>query len=430
VPGDAEANRAALALLRRDLAAARGRERVDLVLGAPDPGALVRSLPSDELYLVVQEVGLADAGELVRLASPNQFRAFLDLDAWKKDRLEPTRALPWLAAARAGADREESAERAWRRKLAALDIELLELVLLGAFRVHDLESDPDPEAEGADWLRTPDGGFAVEFLVDGADYTTARRLLGDLIAADPFQTARLLSALRWELPSDLEEWALRWRAGRLQDLGHPPLEEAVSWFARPPRPAAAPGRPDRPPGSPIELRRPGSLLARAADGLPHQAREALEPQLAAAANAVLVADGVDVSDPEAVRAAARAARTLVELGLEAAAGGDAAAAAAALAATPVKALFQRGFGRLLDLGRRAERMLQTRPGWPPPLGEALRALCGRRPRYFPGLEAPREEWGSPAAGGFEARPFRTPEEFARAEAAVAEAEGLAGRRDG
>ncbi|HEY7725013.1 MAG TPA: DUF6178 family protein [Anaeromyxobacteraceae bacterium] len=419
--GEAEADRAELARLRRDLAAARGRARLDLLLDAPDPGARVRSLPADELYFAVREVGLADAGDLVRLASPGQFRTFLDLECWKKDRLEPARALPWLAAARGRADREEAAERAWRRKLEALDVELLELVLLGVFRVHDLESWPDPPAH---WLRTPDGQFAVEFLVEGAEHETAQHLLDDLVAADPFQAARFLSALRWELPSELEETALRWRAGRLQDLGHPPLEEALSWFASP-RPPAAPAPPDRTPGLLRGPRRPGSYLEGAADALPPGAREALDPQLAAAANAVLVADGVDVSDPEAVRAAARAARTLVELGLEAASGGDVLAAAAALASTPVKALFQRGFGRLLELGRRAERLLSTGPGWPPPIGEALRALCGRRPRYFPGLEAPRAEWGSPAAAAHEPRPFGSLEEVARAEAAVAEAEGPA-----
>ncbi len=134
----------ALARRRAEMAAARGRKRLDVLLDAPDPKALARALPADELYFAIQETGLADAAEVVALAAPSQFRSFLDLAAWQGDRFEAGRALPWLRAARAGALRDEGAERAWRAKLAALDIELLELLLRASIRVHDLEENADP----------------------------------------------------------------------------------------------------------------------------------------------------------------------------------------------------------------------------------------------------------------------------------------------
>jgi hypothetical protein len=93
----------------------------------------------------------------------------------------------------------------------------------------------------------------------------------------------------------------------------------------------------------------------------------------------------------------------------------------------VKAVFQQGFGRLLELRWRAEKVLAAGKGpLGPPLDELLQALARRRPLYFPGVEAPREEWGSPAAGAFEARPFLSPADLARALEALAAAEERAG----
>jgi hypothetical protein len=401
--------------------------RLDLILEAPDPGALVRALPADEIYFTIREVGLADAAELVRLASPSQFRTFLDLDAWTKGRFEPARALPWLRAGRVGAPGDEVRERSWRRKLAALDLELLELILRSFLVIHDLELDPDPDLASDHFLRTPEGKFLVEFNAEGVEYLAIRGLLDDLYAEDAFRAARLLSALRSELDSELEETSLRWRAGRLQDLGYPPREEALSWFARPAaRPQALPGAPARPPGFFLELRPRGSLLARAAERLPEEEREALEPELLAAVNATLVADDVDPGDLDAVRRCLESSRALVELGLERLAGPGPdleARAAEVLRSTPVKAVFQQGFGLLLELRWRAEKVLAAahRP-LESPLAELLRGLSLRRPLYFPGVEAPRSDWGTPAAAAFEARPFLSADDLTRAREALALAE--------
>jgi hypothetical protein len=425
---------AGLAGLRRELARLTGRHRLDLVLSQPDPGAVVRALPADELYLAIQEIGLADAAELVQLASPEQFRTFLDLDAWRGASLDPERLLPWLRAARAGGRNGEAEERRWRAQLAAIDSELLALLLRSTLRIHDLEEDPDPDVEGDRCLRTPEGRFLVELLPEGVDYVATRDLLDDLYAANPFGAGRLISAVRWDLPSDLEESALRWRSGRLADLGFPSAEEALSWFARPPREAAvaAPGEPARPPGFWLAAHRRGTLLDRAAARLDAPGQDRFELQAMAAANAVMVADQVEATDPEAVRSAVEAARALLELGLERLSSGDEAAAARVLATAPAKRIFQHGFARLLELRWRAQRLWEaggagTRraPLLDPPLAEAAVAADRRRPLYFPGLETPRGEWGSAASGAATARAFRSPEEVLRTDAALADAEALA-----
>ena len=375
---------------RTALTQARGRKRLDVILGARNPQALVRALPADELYLTIRDIGLADAAPLVQLASAHQFKVFLDLDAWRRDAFDAKKVLPWLRAARAGAQRDLRAEARWARKRAGLDAEVLLLVLRATVRMHDLEKDPDPEFEGDHFMRTPEGKYMLEFLVEGVEYAAIRGLLDDLYAEDPFMASRLLASIEWDVPSELEESALRWRTGRLADLGHPTVEDALSWFARPPRtPGHAAAAPARPPGFFLATLASGSLLDRAAARLEPDDREPVEGEIVAAANAVLVADAVDPGDLEAVRGAFEAARGFLDLAW-----------------------------RARDLRRRAGE--EARFG--APIDEALAELAGKRPRYFPGVESPDEEWGTVAAAAHSPRHFRTPDDLARTAKALDRAE--------
>ena len=424
---------AQLGPFRAQLAAATGRRRLDLILDAPNPGALVRALPADELYFTIREVGLVDSVELVQLASAEQFRIFIDLDAWRHGVFEPRRALPWLRAARAGALQDSKLATRLARKMRALDAELVDLLLRDAIRVHDLRANDDPDVEADRTMRTPDNAYLVEFVVDGTEYVAIRGLLDDIEAEDPFKLSRVLAAITWELPSELEETALRWRQGRLADLGYPSLEEALSWYARPPsRPSEAPGQPSRAPGFFLAPLAERSLLARAAASLDAAERESLDLQLITAGNAVLVADGIDPVDLDQVRDAVTGARAMVELGLERISGGDEPRAAEALAGTPLKRLFQEGFGRVLELSWRADRLFRgggagqrTAPLFDAPLGEMLTALSSRRPRFQPGIELPREDWGTPAAASLEPRRFLASIDLTRSAAALDLCDGLA-----
>jgi hypothetical protein len=422
-----------LARHRADLAKATGRRRLDLILDARNPQALVRALPADELYLVIRDIGLADSASLVQLASADQFKIFLDLDAWRGGEFEPSRAMPWLRAARAGSLDDPKAAARWARKLTTLDRELLFLILRSSLIIHDLEENDDPDFENDRTMRTPENKYIVEFKVDGAEYMAVKGILDDLYAENAFMATRLLSGIRSELDSELTETALRWRTARLGDLGFPTLEEALSWFARPPSTAHAeqPGLPARPPGFWIAAHPSAGLLDRAAALLSENDQAAIEPQLVAAANAVLVADATDPGDAESVGRALAAARAFIELGLEARAGADEARAADELADVPVKRLFQEGFARVLALKWRAERLLRehgagTResPLLDSPLGEALAALCLRRPRFHPGVEIDRSRWGAPALAAIPTRPFLSSLDLTRTAAALDAAERL------
>src|SRR5262250_3241164 len=93
-------------------------------------------------------------------------------------------------------------------------------------RVNDLQQSPDPEAHHVT-LDSADGHYRVELLVEGPEQATLRALLLDLMAEDPLGFSRLMEAVRWEVPSELEETALRFRWARLSDMGFPDPESAA-----------------------------------------------------------------------------------------------------------------------------------------------------------------------------------------------------------
>src|SRR5262249_28120710 len=91
---------------RAALARARRGRKADAILSEPDAAKLVPQLPVQELYYAIKEVGLADAEELVALATPEQVQGFVDLDVWERDHVDERRVSAWMeAVADAGYDK-------------------------------------------------------------------------------------------------------------------------------------------------------------------------------------------------------------------------------------------------------------------------------------------------------------------------------------
>jgi hypothetical protein len=397
----------ALQGLRRRLTQLPPRKRLEAIIESPEARALVRSLPVELLFSTIQEVGLADTTELVQLASPAQFRAFVDLAAWKRDRVDPHAVLTWLRAAR-GDEPEE-----FLRKVHGVDLEVLEYLLREFTTVHDLEENPDVNPPGVT-METPEGRYLIEFKAEGVEQAALRTLLNDLIAENPFEAVRLMEATRWDIPSELEEAAYRFRSARLQDQGFPTLEEAVSLFshvdtgtpaARGETAALAPAQ--------------GWLdyLEAAFRDLTVVEQENLEDELRGVANAALVAELADPGDAEAVRTAGEMVRGYLSLGLEHMTGAVPSRAVEVVRETPLRRIFQMGFSLTLALKFRADRLAkkagaQVDGTWLvfPEEATALQALRLKRPRRA--LRVP----------GAEPVPFRSFRELGASEALLARAE--------
>ena len=398
----------ALNTLRRQLASLPAKQRLDALIESRDARALVRSLPAEDLYFTIMEVGLADATELVQLASPEQFLTFVDLGGWKKDQVDLHQVLTWLRAARG----DEAGD--FLRKLRKVDTEIFELLVREFTLIHDLEENPDVHVEGVT-LETPEGRYLVEFKgVEGPELAAMRSILNDIIAENPFEAVRFLEATRWEVPGELEESAYRFRTGRLQDLGFPGLEEAARLFSRvdtgpAPAPAAV--------AALVATRAQPDYLDAAFRALEDVERENLEGELRYLANATLVAEVEDPGDLDAIRRVGEMVRDYLLLGLEHLTGGDPARAAQVVRDTETRRVFQVGFSLTLALKFRADRLMKQPlaqvEGLPMLFTEeatAVEALRRKRPRRT--LKVP----------GAEPVPFRSRRELAASEEVLARAE--------
>ncbi|MCP3142469.1 DUF6178 family protein [Pyxidicoccus xibeiensis] len=397
--------------LRQRLMRLSPRQRVDALLEAPDARKLVRSLPPEDLYVTIQELGLADATELVQLASPAQFRAFVDLGGWQRDKLDPHAVLTWLRAARGGVDDAEE----FLRKVHAVDLEVVEYLLREFTEVHDLEENPDVNPQGVT-METPEGRYLVEFKLEGVEMSAMRSLVNDLIAENPFEAVRLFEAVRWEIPSEMEESAFQFRRGRLLDLGFPSLEDAVALFSRV----------DVPP-APDVTRAPGAALAAtgghvdyleaAFRGLTMLERENAEDELRGVANAALVAELADPGDLDATRRVGEMVRDYLSLGLEHLTAADPGRATDVLRDTPLRRVFQVGFTLTLQLKFRADRLVKAP-------GALLEGVLMVLPEEAAAIEALRRKRPRRAlrVDGAEPVPFRSLREVASSEALLARAE--------
>jgi hypothetical protein len=289
-------------------------ERSRLLELAPDAAALVPALPPAELCFTVKAIGLADASWLLEYATAEQTVAALDLDAWRGTELDRATAGEWLEAI------ARTSPEARARALEALDAELLALALRARIGV---VQKPD-DAEGwspPDASQTLEGQFHYWALADRDDLADVTALLRTLFEAAYWSYFRLMLAIQWELESDSEEWALRWRTGRLEDLGFPTWDDAMQIYrylapdtrhALPPeiRPVEASAWP-----LPVWIPQlpqaggPGDRLFRAIASLREDERRASFYAFVALANRVAVADRLPLGDAESTpKAIAKAAR--------------------------------------------------------------------------------------------------------------------------
>ena len=396
---------------RKALREARGKHKLELLLSAPDPAKLVRSLPPEDLYLALLDIGPDDAAEIVAMASREQFRHFVDMSAWRGGDEGPrtSEVLRWLRLSHEGAGNQRMR---FRGQLSGLDVELLSLVLRRGMTVHDLGEDDHPQPQRPDLAYfTPDRRFLLEFQSE-SEFTAMRQLIEALYERDEGAAGRLIEATRWEQPAELEEASRRWRDGRLRDLGVPDFEEAISFYARP----AATKLPETAPGLLVPPR--GNLVDAALDLLEGDDLERAEEAVVYAANAALVANKVPLDDPDQVREELAEARATLSLGLELLSAGDPARAAQLLVETPIRQIFQAAMGEAYRLQTRARKIAQSArlpqaqsaTLLDEPLESAVQALLKPRPLFHePGKRSPRA--------------FASRAEISQAEALLDEAEG-------
>jgi hypothetical protein len=376
-------------------------QRARFLLEAPKPMALVRALPDGDFYLTVREIGPQGALPLLALASASQIAHLLDLESWRRDRFDPLRSGAWVALL------VEAGESTIRRFARTIDDETLILLFRLWAKVQALDIDHEEPTKGHGigdigderGFLSPDG--ANLFSPERSEHAVAARRLAEVLYVDdPNRYLGIIRSALFELPSEVEETALHWRASRLEEHGYPTWDEALSIYAPPETipsalaepmlPAAADEKALAAPRAALRVLGPTGLIVHGVDAMSPADRERALFGLMALANRVLVADGGDAGSIATHALVMERAGAYVGVALEARGASDGAAVAPILAEVPVVELFREGYARAAALQSRARLMLKD--GWgrghakpeeliDVPLRARLRALLLPRPLF-------------------------------------------------
>lgn len=398
-----------LSRFRAHLAQPVGLRRIDDLLSAPNPAQAVAALAPTEIYYLVKDVGFADAGDLMALATGEQVQGCLDLDVWDRDHVQLEAARPWLASLiEAGF---EKVGEVWAR----LDQELTALLIARSTTIYDLSMGEEPDdSDDLPIYLTPDTFFAVKLRdPNDEDAELVQRLIEDLYRADMIVARHTLMAARSEFESHLEEESYRFRSARMADLGYVDFHEALEVF-RPLDPETVvidegtAGLID-PDGDSVL---PAPMLGRF-EHLPFLAESLdridddetlrrVELALTVLTNKVLAAARTRPGDEEAMRVGADHALSTLSLGLESISRGNPAVAANALQTVSVTRLHRVGYTLTLRLARFALAIAPRATTAGDPDDALMAALGGRRP-WFPSELDGR--------GGVGPRPFASVEDL-------------------
>lgn len=200
------------------------------LLASNDLAEEVADLEPLEAYYIVKEIGLDQALPILLELSPEQLEACVDLDCWNRYDFAADTLDEWLIAF--AQDGPESLARAF----SSLDYVVQLLFLTQSVTVYDPDTDLVPEDDDENdpnRAMTPDGFYLLELKNEVALKTHPYALLDALYQYDSAAAHRLLSDIRVDLQTQIEEEALRFRNGRMQDLGFVAPDEASVLFSRP-----------------------------------------------------------------------------------------------------------------------------------------------------------------------------------------------------
>ena len=354
---------------RADLTRSLSR-RGERILAATDLADEVAALEPLEAYYIVREIGLDQALPILLELSEDQLEACVDLDCWNRYDFAVDSLDEWLTAfALAGPE-------ALARAFFSLDYVVQLLFLAQTVTVYDPDTDQLPEEEeGKDTPRaaTPDGFYLLDVKNDVALKTHPFSVLDALYQYDPYASHRLLSASRVDLPTQIEEEALRFRNGRMEDIGFAPPEEAAVLFSRPAIRQPLP-RPQKPIDSAL-TRLPSvyagpliasSLLQQALSLITDKERlSGLEQEIVWVINSAIIAYGEHARDIKQISNIAERVRDTISLGMESLLAqeencmldGAAAKASDLLEVWCITDLFRHGFAATLGLQLEARQFL-------------------------------------------------------------------------
>jgi len=306
--------------------------RNEIILLSHDARKLVQTMPVQELFWTIKATGPQDSLHLLDMATPAQLQFFFDLDWWDKAELKPGKIVSWILLMYESGKQVVPAWMAW---VAGKDETILPAFLRMFIRVFKRPDEMDVQEAG---------NIFPPFTMDETYYIAFRkepllplwtRFLNDMFDLSPSLYRDTMETIVWEPSSKNMEDCYRLRNSRMCDHGLPDYYEALDIYA--PLPGNTIRRTawtmpetggiadeELPAFVPTLYLGNFPLLLKAVERLAGtDSMVRIIREWVGAANKILMADQVDLDDPDALRDSLIRVAAHLNLGLEIAAGSEA-----------------------------------------------------------------------------------------------------------
>jgi len=377
------------------------KKRMNIILMARNAQELVQALPREEIFWTVKEIGPLDALPLLSKTTYEQFAYMIDLDCWKKDRLDGKQIEAWLKIL--GKLNEE--------KVLDWFFQTDERLIISAFKtllsVSKIEEETDISEE---YDSMPPYSFDNVYYFHFRD-NDARLVSVPLLHVVYQNNSKLFyqiaDGLIWEFQPETEEEAFQIRQRRIAESGFPELEEALEiyQYLNEAEIEALAGEDfadrdavhtrDDTPAHTLRyalVGKKGTLFLLSCIDRINNPRVLADVQqhLVALANKIIMADCLEINEIKNMELAVTKAQGYVNIGLEHISGRNEERALVFLEKIHPATLFRVGCRKVFDLKNRVKKAIfKDRESLPSffdtPWSDVLYGLSRRRPLYYTGL---------------------------------------------
>lgn len=300
-------------------------KRQDLMMLSTNFRELVRSMPVEELFWTIKATGPGDSMPIISACTFEQLQFIFDLDWWDRDNFRLDRIISWLLLLfEAGEETVDS----WYGAIMQKDPYLIPAAMRHYLKV---EKRPDDmEIEEAKDLLPPfsiDNIYYIAFTNDRM-LTLWERIIMKLLELSPGFYRDCMETILTETRMECTETAWKLRCGRMADLGIPDYFSALDIYAPlPPENirkfdgfgAALPETADNqmPAFVPTLYISDFPALSQALGNLSDtQHISRIIREWTGAANKIIMADRIDLDEPEAMKQALAKSAAMINLGIE------------------------------------------------------------------------------------------------------------------
>jgi len=378
-----------------------GSKILNRIMEQKNPGKLVQSLSSGDFFWLLKKVGEEDCLTLLELASEAQWQYLLDLEIWRKDRLDKARTSAWIKRL------QQADPRRLVRWFFGQGEALASTHVFKSMEVIVVDKD-DEAYDLPEGFFSLDGVFHIR-VTDSEHRETIENILREMARTDNVRYQAFLTGLAGLLPAEMEEEMFRLRNVRLAEHGFLPFEEAMAVYAPLDPSALGPEKPKElldifedekiramVPALPLYHTETENILTGAAFETEDPVlMDKIRLEFAGLCNQIMSADGLLVPELYVLVNTCQKVARVLNLALERLCGTDLSKAQQALRTHSFVDLFRVGFGLTLKLRWEAERWLKESwffgqgldtDFWGELWGGTLAGLLDKRPQHYLGLK--------------------------------------------